>query len=213
MSHCFSTVTTPSMSQLRSNAKKTPQRQHEDCMTKHNEIQMDKKLHSAKLRTENKKQNVFDSECRSDSSFTVQKDTEVIHREVKARTKINCYLKENQSEFSENTSIERSREETFRIRYTKGSHVMRPGKRVVRRRCRCASVQKDAEVTHRKVRRRNEDQLLLKGEPVRNLGNTSTQGFGEETLITHTRRGFALYVCNIDYTSKDGCTQTKLTPE
>ena len=30
-----------------------------------------------------KKQNVFDSESRSDLSFTVQKDTEVIHREVK----------------------------------------------------------------------------------------------------------------------------------
>ena len=52
-------------------------------MTKYNEIQMDKKLRSAYLRTENKKQNVFDSESRSDLSFTVQKDTEVIHREVK----------------------------------------------------------------------------------------------------------------------------------
>ena len=29
------------------NAKKTPQKQHEDCMTKYNEIQMDKKLRSA----------------------------------------------------------------------------------------------------------------------------------------------------------------------
>ena len=70
-------------------------------MTKYNEIQMDKKLHSACLRTENKKQNVFDSESRSDSSFTVQEDTEVIQREVKGGTEINCYLKENQSEFSE----------------------------------------------------------------------------------------------------------------
>ena len=41
-----STMTRPSMSQFRSNAEKTPQRHHEDCMTKHNEIQMDKKLHS-----------------------------------------------------------------------------------------------------------------------------------------------------------------------
>ena len=31
-------------------------------------------------------------------SFTVQKDTEVIHREVEGGTKINCHLKENQSE-------------------------------------------------------------------------------------------------------------------
>ena len=34
-------------------------------------------------------------------SFTVQKDIEVFHREVKGGTKINCDLKENQSEFSE----------------------------------------------------------------------------------------------------------------
>ena len=51
-------------------------------MTKYNEIQMDKTLRSAYLRTENKKQNVFESGSRSDLNFTVQKDTEVIHREV-----------------------------------------------------------------------------------------------------------------------------------
>ena len=33
-----------------------------DCMTKYYEIQMDKELRSAHLRTENEKQNVFDSE-------------------------------------------------------------------------------------------------------------------------------------------------------
>ena len=64
--------------------QKAPQEQHEDCMTKYNEIQIEKKLRSAQLRTKkNKKQNVFDSESRSDSSFTVQEDTEVIHREAK----------------------------------------------------------------------------------------------------------------------------------
>ena len=62
-------------------AEKTPQRRHEDCVTKYNEIQMDKKLRSTYLRTKNQKQHVFDSESRSDLSFTVQKDTEVIHRE------------------------------------------------------------------------------------------------------------------------------------
>ena len=83
-------------------------------MTKYNEFQMDKKLRSAHLKTETKKYNVFDSENRSDFSITVPKDTEVIPREVKGRTKINCYLKENQSEFSGesvrilgNTSTER----------------------------------------------------------------------------------------------------------
>ena len=82
-------------------AKKAPQKQHEDYVTKYNEIQKDKKLQSANLRTKSKKQDVFDSESRSDSSFTVQEDTEVMHREVKGGTEINCYLKENQSEFSE----------------------------------------------------------------------------------------------------------------
>ena len=43
----LSTLTRPSMSQLQNNAEKTPQEQLEDCMTKYNEIQMDKKLHSA----------------------------------------------------------------------------------------------------------------------------------------------------------------------
>ena len=57
--------------------------QHEDCMTKY-----DKELRSGEPRTENKKQTVFDSESRSDSSFTVQKDTEVIHREVNGRKSI-----------------------------------------------------------------------------------------------------------------------------
>ena len=70
-------------------------------MTKYYEIQMDTELRSAYLRTENEKQNVFDSESRSDSSFTVQKDTEVIQREVRRRTKINCHMKENKSAFSE----------------------------------------------------------------------------------------------------------------
>ena len=37
-------------------------KQHEDCMTKHNEIEMDKKPRSAQFRTECKKQIVFDSE-------------------------------------------------------------------------------------------------------------------------------------------------------
>ena len=69
------------MSQLQNNAEKTPQRQHEDCMTKYNEI-MDKKM---RQQTANKKQN----------------DTEVIHSEVTGGTETKCYLKENQSKFSE----------------------------------------------------------------------------------------------------------------
>ena len=40
------------MSQLRSNAEKTPQ----DGMTKYNEIQMDKNMRSAQLRIRSKKQ-------------------------------------------------------------------------------------------------------------------------------------------------------------
>ena len=51
----------------------------------------------------------------------VQEDTEVIHREVKGGTEINCYLKENQSEFTGgpvrilgNTSTEGLGKETLR---------------------------------------------------------------------------------------------------
>ena len=61
-------------------------------MTKYNEIQRDKKVCSAYLTVEIKKQNVFDSERWSDSSFTVQEDTEVIHREVKGGTQNNCKI-------------------------------------------------------------------------------------------------------------------------
>merc|ERR1719412_3294441 len=46
------------------------------------------------------------SRCRcmvgwSRGSFTVQKDTEMVHGEIKRGTKIICYLKEDQSEFLE----------------------------------------------------------------------------------------------------------------
>ena len=47
-------------------------KQHEDCMTKYNEIKMDKKLRSAKLWTENKKQTVFDREGPRDLRFRVR---------------------------------------------------------------------------------------------------------------------------------------------
>ena len=40
-------------------------------MSKHNEIEMDKKLRSAQFRTESKKQNVFDSEDPSDFRFGI----------------------------------------------------------------------------------------------------------------------------------------------
>ena len=47
-------------------------KQHEDCMTKHNEIEMDKKLRSAQPRTESNKQIVFDSGGPSDLRFEVR---------------------------------------------------------------------------------------------------------------------------------------------
>ena len=47
-------------------------KQHEDCMTKHNEIEMDKKLRSAQFRTESKKQIVFDSEGPSNLRFGIR---------------------------------------------------------------------------------------------------------------------------------------------
>ena len=77
-------------------------------------------------------------------SFTVQKDIEVIHREIKGGTKINCDLKENQSEFSETRRL------------------------------------KDLTKKH--------SERTPKSEPRYTL-------------------------CDIDYTSENGQTQTKLTPE
>ena len=47
-------------------------KQHGDCMTKHNDIEMDKKLRSAQFRTESKKQIVFDSEGPSDLRFGIR---------------------------------------------------------------------------------------------------------------------------------------------
>merc|ERR1712063_55928 len=40
-------------------------------------------------------------ESAAGGSFTVQKDTEMVHGEIKRCTKIICYLKEDQSEFLE----------------------------------------------------------------------------------------------------------------
>ena len=70
-------------------------------MTKHSEIQMDKKLRSANLSTENEKQNVFDNESPSDSSFTVQKDSRGDSQRSQRRDEDQSLLVENQSEFSE----------------------------------------------------------------------------------------------------------------
>ena len=56
-------------------------KQHEDCMTKYNEIKMDKKMRSAQLRTDNKKQTVFDSESPSDLRLRIRykKGSRVTH--------------------------------------------------------------------------------------------------------------------------------------
>ena len=43
----------------------------------------------------------FAEESGAGGSFTVQKDTELVHGEIKRGTKIICYLKEDQSEFLE----------------------------------------------------------------------------------------------------------------
>merc|ERR1712139_284444 len=44
-------------------------------------------------------------ESAAGGSFTVQKDTEMVHGEVKRGTKIICYLKEDQSEFLEERRV------------------------------------------------------------------------------------------------------------
>jgi len=50
-------------------------------------------------------------ESAAGGSFTVQKDTEMVHGEVKRGTKVICYLKEDQSEFLEVTDSEEEEEE------------------------------------------------------------------------------------------------------
>ena len=135
------------MSQLRSNAEKTPQ----DGITKYNEIQMDKRCaFSTAQDKRSKKQNVFDSESRSDLSFTGVSPCRREHRGDSQRSQ----------------------------------------------------------------RRNEDDQLLPEGEPIRILGNTSTEGFGEgkhsESIPEREHRSA---LCDIDYTSRDGCLHTKLTPE
>ena len=56
-------------------------KQHEDCMTQQNEIEMDKKLRSAQIRTESKKQTVFDSEGPSNLRFGIRcmQGSRVVH--------------------------------------------------------------------------------------------------------------------------------------
>ena len=102
-------------------AEKTPQKQHED----YNEIQMDKRCvqHISGPRTRSRMSSTV--KVGATLSFTVQKDTEVIHRKVKGGTKINCYLKEDQSQFSETRRLEDLVKRTLRIRYQNGSRVMR----------------------------------------------------------------------------------------
>ena len=76
------------------------------------------------------------------------------------------------------------------------------------------TVQKEIEVIHREVEGGTKINCYLKGEPVRILGNTWTEGFGEETLRIRCTNGEPRCTsCNIDYTTDDGCPQAKLTPE
>ena len=101
---------------LTSSKEDLKQRQHEDCLNHEVHLDrqpVDKKLHLAQFRTEN---------GRSDLSFIVQKDTEVIHREVKRGTKINCDLKENWSEFSETRRL-RNRRSNIQDVYQKRRRV------------------------------------------------------------------------------------------
>ena len=70
-------------------------------MTKYSEIQMDKKLRSANLRTENKKQNVSDPEKSERLEFHRAEGHRGDSQRSQKGTKIKCYVKENQTEFSE----------------------------------------------------------------------------------------------------------------
>ena len=86
-------------------------------------------MRSGNLRTKNKTQNVFDIGSRSDRSFTVQEDTEVILREVKGGTKINCYVKENQSDSQNSISKRKPRYTLCDIEHTSKDVVRRRSSR------------------------------------------------------------------------------------
>ena len=57
----------------------------------------------------------------------------------------------------------------------------------------------------------NEEQLLPEGEPDRILGSTSIGRRNTQNSLQEGSHDYTL--CDIEDTSTDGCTQTKLTPE
>ena len=120
----------------------------EDTTGRHDEVQRNpdgQKMRSAQLRIRSKKQNCL-RQSKSERlalhwSFIVQKNTEVIHEEVGGVTKmIKCYLRENQSEFSETRRLKDLVKENTQDRNQNGSRVIRcvtlnaPAKTIVRRR-------------------------------------------------------------------------------
>ena len=74
-------------------------------------------------------------------------------------------------------------------------------------------MQRDTEVTHRVVRGRTEINCDLK----ENQSQFSEKSRLKELAKKHSERTPErephYTLCDIGYTSKDGCTQTKLTPE
>ena len=66
------TVDVPLLQYIDTTVDVSVAKQHEDCMTKHNEIEMDKKLRSAQFRPVSKKQIVFDIEGPSDMRFGIR---------------------------------------------------------------------------------------------------------------------------------------------
>ena len=66
------TVDVPQLQYIDTTVDVSVAKQHDDCITKHNEIEMDKKLRTAQFRTESKKQIVFDSEGPSDLRFEIR---------------------------------------------------------------------------------------------------------------------------------------------
>ena len=83
------------------------------------------RLHDEIQRNPEGPEAVFSKVQDRDLSFTVLKDTEVIHREVKGWTKNNCDLKGNQSEFSEARRKEMAkRHSEFATRRRATEHVV-----------------------------------------------------------------------------------------
>ena len=132
------------------------------------------------------------------SSFTVQKNTEVIHGEVEGGRKITCYSKENQSEFSEKRrlkDLDKKHSERKSPRQLRSSDSVRDREHsdtFFQLESRGAMAASSAAKDSRDVVRRAEDLC-------RNQRGSQTEHYGHSCSIAMTG------ACNSENTDNGGC--------